>query len=170
MKRVFLSLMILGLLIAAPGVLEARGGDKCSIEGTWYGFNGLGESFVITITRTGSQRYSAVGQAPAGALEFPGVEGYFSGVQGDLVRTGPARYDSTWMLIWRVDPDEWFGFELFAIVPYGEIWMTSCDTFEAVFGADLFLYNLGDDPFEDGFQLDPVDPYPASYTRLPKYP
>ena len=169
MKRLLLSLAVLALLISVPGALAAEDGDKCNIEGTWYGYNGLGESFVMTATRTGSNRYSVVGQAPAVAPAYPGVEGAFPGVQGDLVRTGPGTYDSSWMLIWKVNPSDWFGFELLAIVPYGEIWMTDCNNFEALFNTDLFLYNFGDDPFEDGFQLDPVGPYPAFYKRLPQY-
>lgn len=173
MKRVSVNLLVIGLLLAAaPGAVEAKeSGDKCSIEGTWYGFNGLGETFVVTIMRTGSGRYSAVGQAPAGGLPYPEVEGYFDGVQGDLVRTGPGTFDSSWMVIWKLEPDNtyWEGFEMLAVVPHGEVWMTGCNSFEALFGADLYLYNFGDDPLEDGFQLDPVDPFPAYYKRLPRY-
>ena len=75
------------------------------------------------------------------------------------------------MVIWKLEPGNvyWAGFELLAVVPYGKIWMTGCNSFEALFGTDLYLYNLGDDPLKDGFQLDPVDPYPAYYTRLPRY-
>ena len=75
MKKVLVSLAVLGLLLAtAPGAVEAKkSGDTCSIEGTWYGYNGLGETFVVTITRTGSKRYSAVGQAPVGGLPYPEV-------------------------------------------------------------------------------------------------
>jgi hypothetical protein len=73
------------------------------------------------------------------------------------------------MLIWWVDPAIW-GFQLLAIVPYGEVKMTSCNSWEATFGTDVFGYNFGQDPFKDGVLINSLEPYGASYSRLPSYP
>jgi hypothetical protein len=172
MKRLCIFVAAFAVLVTLPGALQAKGAGSCKIEGTWYGSNGLGDAFVITITRTGPKTYSAVGQSPALPPDpdvTPGVIAPFFGVQGDLVRTGRSTFDSTWMLIWWVDP-EIYGYQLMAIVPFGEVVLSSCDSFEAVFGTDVFLYNFGQDPFEDGVLVNSLEPYGAAYKRLPSYP
>jgi len=172
MKRLCIFVAVFAVLVTAPGVLQAKGTRSCKIQGTWYGTNELVETYVLTISRTGPKTYSAVGQSPALPPDpnvIPGVIAPFFGVQGDLVRTGPGTFDSTWMLIWWVDPNI-YGFQLMAIVPFGEVVLTSCDSFEATFGTDLYLYNFGQDPFEDGVLFDSLEPYGAAYRRLPSYP
>lgn len=172
MKRLCILVAIFAVLMTAPGVLQAKGAKSCKIQGTWYGSNELGDTFVMTITRTGPKTYSAVGQGPALPVDpnvFPGVIAPFFGVQGDLVRTGPATFDSTWILIWWVDPNI-YGYQLMAIVPFGKVVLSTCDSFEATFGTDLLLYDFGQDPFEDGYLLDSLEPYGAAYKRLPSYP
>ena len=168
MKR--LCLFVLVLSMAVPWALGASGPEPCSIEGTWYGTNEEGATLMITITRTGAQTYSAVGQSPAGPPDAPGVLGPFFGTQGDLSRTGPGGFESTWMGIWRVDPNIW-GFELAALVRYGPVELTGCNTWEASFTTEFLLHNFDQDPFEVG--LPPAlsfGPFGASYKRLPKYP
>ena len=178
------------LLVAAAVVLSAGAADAakvreeklrvekgkaqgCSIKGTWYGFNALGEAFLITITKTGSKTYSGIGQAPALPPDptfYPGVVAGFYGTQGDLTKAGPNRYDTTWMNIWRLDPEQWMGFDMGAIVSYGEIQMPDCDTWQASFRFEAIGYNFGEDPFEAGVLLDSGGPFTALYKRLPKYP
>jgi hypothetical protein len=151
-----------------PGTLWAKG-SPCTIEGTWYGTNEAGATYVITITRTGAQIYSAVGQSPADSTSTPGVLADFFGTQGDLSRTGPGVFDSTWMDIWQIDPSI-YGFEIATIVTYGQIELTSCNTWETTFTSDFLLHDFGQDAFEEGLLFFSSDPYGASYKRLPKYP
>jgi hypothetical protein len=171
------TLLVALAVVLSAGVANAEkpreenlGGKGCSIEGTWHGYNEEGQSFVMTITRTGPETFSAVGQSPVVSPVFPGVLAVFNGVQGDLTRTGPGEFDSTWMAIWLLDPDAWGELDRGAIVSYGEITMPDCDTWEATFYSDAIAYSFGQNPFEDGFVVDSTGPTAAYYKRLPKYP
>ncbi len=169
MRKLTLATIAVGLLVAATPASAAK---KCTIEGTWFGSNELGEHFVHTIMRTGPGEYKSIGQSPAlqlPALETPGLVAPFYGVHGELVKKGPRKYQSTWILTWMMDPAV-YGLPLAAIVPYGDIKMASCNRWKATFGVDVYLYDYGQDPFEDGFLIESVEPFKASYWRLRQYP
>lgn len=169
MRKLTLAIVVIGLVVAAAPANALKG---CSIEGTWFGSNELGEHFVHTIIKTGAGRYKSVGQSPAlgpDQINTPGLVAPFHGVHGELVKKGPRKYSSTWMLTWMVD-SAIYGLPLAAIVPYGDVKMTSCNRWKATFGADVYLFDYGQDPFEDGILLDSLEPFKASYWRLRQYP
>lgn len=145
---------------------DEKGRGPCTIEGTWYGFNSLGEVFVITITRTGAKTYSAVGLQPEiPPSAFPGLISSHS-IQGDLTKKGARTFESSWMAIWALDPEIW-GYGLGNLTASGEVTLTSCDTWEATFTTDILGFDLGDDAFE-GEELVTFPPYVAFYQRLPR--
>jgi len=140
----------------------------CGIAGTWHGFNTSGEVFVITITRTGAGTFSAIGQGPSDPSVLPGVYESFS-TQGDLTRSGPGEFESSWVGFSTLDPTI-YGFELGAIAAVGSVTMVGCDLWEASFSIELLGFNLGEDPFEDGVSLGEFGPYDATYRRIPRLP
>lgn len=184
MKRIVVGLVVLGVLtILAPGSLEAKSAPTCKIEGTWYGFNTFGETYVITFNRTGGRSYTAIGQAPLNPNPFfTFVTGDFPATQGELVRHGRNRFDASWMAISWVDPsydfdgDPYFGsagcgsgWDLMALAIWGPLTMPTCDTWTASFDADFIVYSLGTDPFADGCSMgNPFGPGEGFYQRLPK--
>ena len=167
---VLLAVLAVAFAAGIPGAASANEiMQPCSIAGTWYGYNELGEVFVITITRTAARTYSAVGQGPADPAAFPGVYESFS-TQGDLTRTRAGEYDSSWMALWTLDPDIWGDFELGNVTAAGPITMTSCDSWEATFTTQALGFHFGEDAFADGVVLDELGPYAASYRRIPQLP
>ena len=168
MRKLIFAIAVLALLIAVTTPAEAK---KCSIEGTWYGANELGEHFVHSIIKTGPGKYKAIAQGPALAPDpatYQGVIAPFFGVHGELEKTGPRTYRSTWLLVWMVD-EAIYGLPLLAIVPYGEIEMRSCNGWKSTFGTDVYLYDYGQDPFKKGVLVNSLEPYKASYKRLRQY-
>ena len=183
MRRVIVGLVIVAALcIAVPATLEAKVAPTCKIEGTWYGFNTVGEAYIISFNRTGGRTYTAIGQAPLSpAAFFSFITGEFPGTQGELLRKGRHRFDSSWMAISWVDPaydfdtDPFFGsagcgsgWDLMALDIWGPLTMPTCDSWTATFDADFIVYSFGTDPFEDGCRLgNPFGQAEAFYQRVP---
>jgi hypothetical protein len=186
MKRVLVSLSILSILILVlPGSSEAENRGTCRIEGTWYGFNTFGETYIISFNRTGAKTYTAVGQAPlAPAQFFSFITGEFPATQGELFKTGRNKYDTSWMATSWIDPsydfdtDENFsgagcgsGWDLMALAVWGPLRMPTCDSWTAVFDLNWIVYQFGTDPFEDGCHMgNPFGQGQGFYQRLPRLP
>ena len=184
MKRVVVGLVILAVLcITVPATLEAKGAPTCKIEGTWYGFNTFGETYIITINRTGGRTYTAIGQAPiTPAPFFDFVIGDFPATQGELLRSGRNNFAASWMGISWVDPSYDFdsdpnfggagcgaGWDLMALAVRGPLTMPSCDSWTGSFDLEFIVYALGTDPFTDGCSMgNPFGGGQGFYQRLPR--
>lgn len=182
MMRVTVCLILFGLLLtAAPAVSDETTRRSCNIQGTWYGFNTIGDVFVMTINRTGAKSYTAVGQAPlfpAPFFEF--LVGEFPGIQGNLTRTARNEFDASWLWISRIDPthdfdtDPFFGdaecgtgWDLMALRVDGTVEMPTCDSWSSEFDFEFIAYAYGTDPFVDGCNLgNPFGPALSFYTRF----
>jgi len=184
MNRAIVIVAVVAMVLStAPAWSQAEVGRTCKIEGTWYGFNTFGEAYIITFNRTGGRTYTAVGQAPlAPAAFFSFIMGEFPGIQGELLRHGRNRFDSSWMAISWVDPaydfdtDPYFGgagcgsgWDLMALEVWGPMTMPTCDTWTATFDADFIVYSFGTDPLADGCRMgNPFGQGEAFYHRVPR--
>ena len=149
MKRLWLALVVVGLVVSLPGVAEAK---TCKIEGLWYGHNSYGQDFTLTITKMAGGRYTALAMNP---------DTYSQGV---LVSKGRGKFHATWMTYFIDEAGQWL-----ALYMHGETTLTSCNTLEAVTQWDIYAFNpgAGEDPLVDGF---PVGSWPGmilSYKRVP---
>ena len=117
MNRRTVALAAVGvLLLSATVAVQAEETEKgsCQIEGTWYGFNTVGETYLFTINKAKGKGYTAVGQSPATpAPFFSFVTGELAGTHAYLTKVGRNSFDSTWMTMSWVDPGYDFDFDPF---------------------------------------------------------
>ena len=147
LNRVCLILAIACVLAMAPAPAEAG----CGLDGIWYGNNSLGGDFVLTITKTGGGRHTAAGTNPEGTG------------QGEFVFKRAGEYETTWLAYIDNGDGTWLAFYM-----YGNVEMTSCDTWTAQTTWDLYVFEPGEfqDPFVDGIQLPSVE-VELNYRRMP---
>ena len=154
MKRFWLRLVLAGLVVAALGTAQASA-KSCKLDGVWYGFNTLGYDLVMTITKTGGGRYTAIVMNPE------------TNAQGEFVFKRQGEYDTTWLTY--IDggplgfPGQWLAFHM-----TGDVEKTGCNSWTAVTNWDGYLFTpgLGEDPFANP----PVMTFPGVelfYTRMP---
>ena len=184
MSKMTASLAVLGMILLAAPVAsqvaeEGRGG--CHIEGTWYGFNTFGETYIFTINKAKGKAYTAVGQAPIAPVPiFDFVIGDFPGTHGQFEKTGRDAFDTKWMSVSWIDPGYNFdldlvfggagcgaGWDLMAISVFGPLTMSTCDTWSVDFDLEFIVYAFGTDPFVDGCSMgNPFGPGSGYYRRL----
>ena len=64
-RAIMTAAVVAMVLVASPALAKEPGGgagNECSPNGTWFGSNGLGQNYTITITRVGGNRYMAVAE------------------------------------------------------------------------------------------------------------
>jgi hypothetical protein len=181
-KRTLMSLAaVVALLVLLPGAaqLQDQAASKraCHPEGTWFGANTFGHTFVIRFVSEGGGRYSAV--ADGWNIAYPAPEK--TSFHGELVRTGPRSFWVRQIALFEDYPMPGFPEGLFLAGSEGEVTMTgaSCDHFEVAFN------NVGAyfwEPFGPLVDPDFVWPVPfvdefdirfpsglAWYDRMPEY-
>ena len=166
------------LLVAAPcaaqGKSVAESGKACHPEGTWFGSNDFGNTYVVRVVSVGGGRYSAV--ADGWSTDDPPIALKWTSFHGELVRTGPRSFWLRQISIVELNP---------ALLPEdfpplvlagaeGGVTMTSCDHFNVDF-ENVGFYEWDIDlnfdrpvPFVDPFFF-PLPRIAASYDRMPEY-
>jgi hypothetical protein len=172
---------LLAVLALLPGASQERNQaasrQACHPEGTWFGANTFGQTFVIRLVSVGGGRYSAV--ADGWDITYPVREG--TSFHGELVRTGPRSFRMRQISLFEDYPFPGFPPGPFLVGAEGEVTMTgaSCDHFEVAFdnvGAYFwepfgpffdpdFVWPV---PFVDEFDI-PFPPGVARYDRMPEY-
>ncbi len=167
MKRRLLSLPVLAVvalsLLASPAGNAGVQGN-CSPEGTWYGYNTLGDVWIVTITRSGPQSFTTVMDYGANQVLPPAVSS--TDWRGEFQRTGTTSYDWTTISILRAEESFPFEFAL-GICPLTAEF-TSCDSWQGAGECEFRGFNHGQDPFTEGVPL-PVEtePLEALFWRMP---
>ena len=154
------------LLVSAPAAAGGRGAgaEPCSLRGTWYGYNNIGNVWILTISRSGPDRYSVVMDSGVNQL-FPGTTAS-TNARGELVKTGRRSYAWTTMFYVALD-------ETYEGIPYGLIYapleakMTSCDTFKGKGAVELYGFFHGQDPLVEGIPFGPGETIKAFFRRMP---
>ena len=172
---------VVALLALLPGASQERNQaasrQACHPEGTWFGSNTYGHTYVIRFVSVGGGRYSAV--ADGWSIPFPAREK--TSFHGELVRTGPRSFWLRQISLFEDFPMPGFPPGLFLAGSEGEVTMTgaSCDHLEVAFD------NVGAyfwEPFGPFYDPDFVWPVPfvdefdidfgfgvARYARMPSY-
>ena len=134
----------------------------CDPEGTWYGSNSLGESYLFTFTKVGGGRYIAI----AKGLTDTNFCNEATGWHGELVRTDVRTYWLRQILLCDASPAFPPGIWLWG--SEGELVMTSCDHFETVNANNgAYAWGGGAVPFVDPFDIPFPDPVYLAYDRMP---
>jgi hypothetical protein len=179
-KRTLMSLAaVVALLVLLPGAaqLQDQAASKraCHPEGTWFGANTSGDTYLVDFVSVGGGRYSAVsdGWNPYALYILEKTD-----FRGELVRTGPRSFWFRQLAIYEFDPDLVpLPPGLYLMGAEGPVTMSgsSCDHFDMVFDVvGLYFWNPFDPdfvrpvPFVDEFDF-PVPPGVASYDRMPPY-
>jgi hypothetical protein len=170
---------VVALLALLPGAAQlqsqAESRRACHPEGTWFGANTYGNTFLVDFVSVGGGRYYAVsdGFNPNVPLALQNT-----GYHGELVRTGPRSFWFRQLAIYEFNPD---------VVPLppglylmggeGPVIMSgsSCDHFDMhIDVVGMYSWNPFDPdfvrpvPFVDEFDI-PLEPGSASYDRMPPY-
>jgi len=173
---------VVALLVLLPGSSQERNQaasrQACHPEGTWFGANTFGNTYVIRVVSVGGGRYSAVAD---GWNVFVPLTLERTSFHGELVRTGPRSFWLRQIAIFAINPDSGYPPGLYLLGAEGEVTMTgaSCDHFEVAFdnvGAHFwepfgpfydpdFVWPV---PFVDEFDID-FGSGVARYARMPEY-
>ena len=168
MKKVILAAVLAALAFGAVGAHAGQGGN-CSPEGTWYGYNTLGNLWIVTISRSGPQSFTTVMDNGVNLL-FPGTT-QSTDWRGEFVKTGPRQFDWTTMAYWRAEEGDGAPFSPFAFVlglcPLTAEF-TGCDSFQGEGVCDVYgFFTIEQDPFEEGIPLGEGTPLQGSFKRMP---